>query len=248
MGDVPPSSTSAGEFASLGTPNGGFQGLIPSEGQSVYQHGPGQVDTSAFQHYQQPYMTMPNPFTNQYDMTHAPPSGRQGSFNMTAMTNSLPQHTYRPNYGSGQHQQRHGTGALAHGVVQQMAPYGLHAYYMPQHQHMSPYYNTHMSAPQHQPQQPNPRQNEFYPNPVIMNQPHSPMPASYYYTPTHPYPNPNPSMHGQMTPSHFLIPDGTSPGAPKQSSLPGVGPSVEFPVFSQPESMLYLSAAYSRAF
>lgn len=231
MGDVPPSS-SAGEYAIHEASNNGFQGIIPNEGQPLYPQGPSPVNFQ--QQYQQHYIPMPNAFTNQFDMTHAQAPGRQGSFNMTAMGNALPQHIYRPGYSPGQHQQRHGTGAMAHGVVQPMAHYGLAAqhYYIPQHQQMPPYYNTHLST-QQQHQQTNPRQNEFYPNPVMMNQPHGPMPANYYYPSAHAYTNPNPSMHGPMTPSQFLIPDGTSGDVQRHSPTPGVGPSG----YSQPESM-----------
>lgn len=239
MGDVPPSS-SAGEYASYEKSGGGFQGIVPNEGQPLYPQGPSPVNTSVYQqHYPQTYMPMPTSFTNQFDMTHAQASGRQGSFTMTAMGNALPQHMYRPGYGSGQHQQRHGTGAMAHGVVQPMAQYGPAAqhYYMPQHQQMPPYYNAHLSAQQQsQPQQASLRQNEYYQNQVMMNQPHGPLPAGYYYPPAQPYPNQHHSMQGHMTPSQFFIPDGAAGDVQKQSPKTGVGPSG----YGQAESMYYV--------
>ena len=242
MGDVT-SSSSAGEYASHEAPSSGFQGVVPNEGQPSYPQGPSPVNYQQ-QQYQQHYTPMPNAFTNQFDMTYAQAPGRQGNFNMAAMGNALPQHVYRPGYSPGQ-QQRHGTGGMAHGGMQPMVQYGLAAqhYYMPQHQQMPQYYNAQLSTPQQQQQQQqqqqhqaNQRQNEFYPNPVMMNQPHGAMTANYYYPSAHAYPNHNHSMHGPMTPSQFIMPDGTSGEVQRQSPTPGVGPSG----YSQPESMSLL--------
>ncbi|RYP78533.1 hypothetical protein DL771_000486 [Monosporascus sp. 5C6A] len=156
MGDVPPSSTLAGEHASQYISSSGFQGVVSSDGQPSFQQGPGAVNSSAFQQqFQQPYVAVPNAFSNQFDMPHAQAPGHQNNFNMAAMANAFPQAMYRPEYASGQHQQRHTTGALAHGVVQPMAQYNLAAqpYYIPQPQQISPYYNVHLPGTQ-QPQQP----------------------------------------------------------------------------------------------
>ncbi|RYO90945.1 hypothetical protein DL764_008355 [Monosporascus ibericus] len=226
MGDVPPSSTLAGEHASQYVSSSGFQGVFPSDGQPSFQQGPGAVNSSAFQQqFQQPYVAVPNAFSNQFDMSHAQASGRQNDFNMTAMANALPQSMYRPGYASGQQQQRHTTGALAHGVVQPMAQYNLTAqpYYIPQPQQVPPYYNVHLPTSQQPPQQAGPRHNEFYHNPAVMNHTQGHIPAGYYYPAAHPYPNANHSI-GPMTPTQFLAPDGTTGDVDGKSPAPGFSP------------------------
>ncbi|RYP92503.1 hypothetical protein DL770_001369 [Monosporascus sp. CRB-9-2] len=187
MGDIPPPSTLAGEHASQYLSSSGFQGVFPGDGQSSLQQGPGAVNSSAFQQqFQQPYVALPNAFSNQFDMSHAQAPGRQNNFNMTAMANAFPQAMYRPGYASGQQQQRHTTGALAHGV-QPMAQYNLAAqpYYIAQPQQVPPYYNVHLPTSQQAPQQAGPRHNEFYPNPVMVNHPQGHIPAGYYYPAAH---------------------------------------------------------------
>ncbi|RYP21852.1 hypothetical protein DL767_009171 [Monosporascus sp. MG133] len=223
MGDVPPSSTLADEHASQYVSSNGFQGVFPGDGQPSFQQGPGAVSSSAFQQqFQQPYVAVPNAFSNQFDIPDAQAPGRQNNFNMTAMANALPQAIYRP-YASGQQQQRHTTGALAHGVVQPMAQYNLTAqpYYIPHPQQVPPYYNVHLPTSQQPPQQAGPRHNEFYPNPVMMNHPQGHIPAGYYYPAAHPYPNANHSI-GPMTPPQYLAPDGTTGDVDRQSPAPGL--------------------------
>ena len=252
MGDVPTASTSTGEYVSREGSRNGYPGAIPNEAPPSFPHGPSTVNTSALQQqYQQPYIPIPNAFTNQFDMTHTQAPGRQGSFNMTAISNALPQPIYRQGYSPGQHQQRHATGSLNHGLVQPMAQYGLPAqpYYMPHHQQMPPYYNAHL-AHQQQTHQANPRHNDFYANPVMINQHQGPMQASYYYHPTHPYPNTNTSMNGVMNPSQFIMPDGSTGDAQNHSSTAGRGQQGEFSTYNQPGSTfclrLYLEALYNR--
>ncbi|RYP73779.1 hypothetical protein DL769_004155 [Monosporascus sp. CRB-8-3] len=219
MGDVPPSSTFAGEHASQYISSSGFQGVVPSDGQPSFQQGPGAVNSSAFQQqFQQPYVAVPNAFSNQFDMPHAQAPGRQNSFNMTAMANTLPQSMYRPGYASGQQQQRHTTGTLPHGVMQPTAQYNLAAqpYYIPQPQQVPPYYNVHLPTPQQPPHQAGPRHNEVYHNLVTMNHPQGHISAGYYYPAAHSYPNANHSI-GPMTSTQFLAPDGTLPGMPSRT-------------------------------
>ncbi|RYP34581.1 hypothetical protein DL768_011053 [Monosporascus sp. mg162] len=220
MGAVPPSSTLAGEHASQYVSSNGFQGVFPSDGQPSFHQGPGAVQ------FQQPYVAVPNAFSDQFDMPHAQAPGRQNNFNMMAMANALPQVMYRPGYASGQQQQRHATGALAHGVVQPMAQYNLAAqpYYIPQPQQLPPYYNVHLPTSQQLPQQAGPRHNEFYPNPVMMNHPQAHIPAGYYYPAAHPYPNANHSI-GPITPTQFLAPNGTTGDVDRQSPASGFSPS-----------------------
>lgn len=237
MGDVPPSSTLAGEHASQYVSSSQFQGVFPSDGQPSFQQGPGAVNNSAFQQqFQQPYIAVPNAFCNQFDMPHTQAPGRQNNFNMTAMANALPQAMYRPGYASGQQQQRHTTGALVHGVVQPMAQYNLAAlpYYIPHPQQVPPYYNVHLPTSEQPPHQAGPRHNEFYPNPVMMNHPQGHIPAGYYYRAAHPYPNANHSI-GPITPTQFLAPNGITGDVDRQSPAPGFSPSGAVAGYGPPE-------------
>ncbi|RYO88547.1 hypothetical protein DL762_003669 [Monosporascus cannonballus] len=238
MGDVPSSSTLAGEHASQYVTSSGFQGVVPSDGQPSFQQGPGAVNSSAFQQqFQQPYVAVPNAFSNQFDMPHAQAPGRQNSFNMTTMANALPQVMYRPAYASGQQQQRRTTDALAHGVVQPMAQYNMAAqpYYVPQPQQVPPYYNVHLPTSQQLPQQAGPRHNEFYHNPAMMNHPQGHISAGYYYPAAHLYPNANHSI-GPMTPTQFLAPDGNAGDVDGQSPTPGFTPSGAVTGYTPPGS------------
>ena len=238
MGDVP-SSTSAGEYASHEPLHNVYPGVIPNEGPSSFPQGPSPVNTSAFQQqYQQPYITVQNAFTNQFDMAHPQAPGQQGSFNMTAMGNALPQTVYRHVYNPGQHQQRHATGPMNPGVVQPLAQYNLanQPYYVHQHQQMSPYYNAHLAAHQQQAQQGHLRQNDYYTNSVMMNQPQGPMPPSYYYQQAHSYASPSHSIHGQMTPSQFIVPDAVPGDVQNRSTAPGKGQQGDSSGYSQPGS------------
>ena len=236
MGDVQP-STSAGEYASHDPSLNGYPGVVPNEGPSPFPQGPSPVNTSAFQQqYQQPYIPVQNAFTNQFDMTHSQGLGRQGGFNMTAMGNALPQPVYRHGYNPGQ--QRHATGHMSHGVVQPIAQYNMtnQPYYVHQHQQMPPYYNAHM-VHQQQAQQGHPRQNDYYTNSVMMNQPQGHMQPSYYYQPAHSYANANHSIHGPMTPSQFIVSDSVPGDAQNHSPALGKGQQEDFPGYNQPGSM-----------
>ncbi|KAI1338585.1 YT521-B-like domain-containing protein [Xylariaceae sp. FL0016] len=233
MGDVPPSSAPASEYASPEPPSSNY-GLPPIDNQSQIHpgQGPGPANSAAFQaQYQQLYGPSPNTFSNQLDMGHAQGSTRQGPFNMSAMSNALPQTGYRPAYAAGQ-QQRINTGS-APNIMPQMTPFagqptmshlaGQQQYYMAQHPQMHQYYNPQMSPTSQQQSQAglSPRGNMnmgYYGNPMMMN-PQNQMPAAYYYTPTGQYPSPSPISHGQMPSGQYLSPDGTT------SDPRGISPS-----------------------
>ncbi|KAI1498843.1 YT521-B-like domain-containing protein [Biscogniauxia marginata] len=211
--------------------------MPPNGGQPPLPQGPSPANNTAFQHpYQQFYGPSPNAFTNQFDMTQSQNAGRQGPYNMAAMANALPQGGYRTSYGHGQQQQRFNPGSVPN-MMPQISHYpgqssmsqlaGQQQYYMAQQSQMAQYYNTQMSPSsqhqqQHQPQQPgslSPRHNMnmgFYPSTVMMNQ-QQPLPTGYYYPPSNHYTAATPTVHGQVAPVSYLVPDGT-PGDLRESS------------------------------
>ncbi|KAI1083070.1 hypothetical protein F5B20DRAFT_444865 [Whalleya microplaca] len=236
MGDVPQPTAAASEFATSDAASSTHQGIPPNEGHPPLPQGPSPTNNPAFQaQYQQLYAPSPNAFTNQLDMSHAQGSNRQGSYNMTAMANALPQPGYRPSYSHGQQPQRFNTGPSP-GVMQpipQMAHFagqpgmsqlGAQQYYVPQHPQMSSYYSAQMSSSPQQHQAPqqaglSPRHSlSFYPNPVMMSQSQHPIPA-YYYPSSNQFPTPNVAIQGQVAPGQYYVPDGV------QSDPRGSSPS-----------------------
>ncbi|XXG94813.1 hypothetical protein Hte_001071 [Hypoxylon texense] len=220
MEDVPPPPAANLEFASADVVGGTHQGRPQIDGQPPLQQGLSPVNNPNFQaHYpQQLYGPAPNAFSSQLDMAHGPGPVRQGTYNMTAMANALPQSGYRPGYNPGQQQQRFNAGPSTNMMshVPQMAQYagpasmaqmGGQPYYVHQHPQMPPYY----SPQQHQAaQQPSlsPRHSlSYYTNSVMMNQSQHPLPAGYYYPQSNQFPSPHSTIQGQMASGQYLSPD-----------------------------------------
>ncbi|KAI0381971.1 hypothetical protein F5Y04DRAFT_54682 [Hypomontagnella monticulosa] len=228
MEDVPPPSAANSEFAIGDAVGGVHQGRTQNEGQPPLPQGHSPANDPAFQaQYQQLYGPSPNAYPNQLDMSHSQGPARQGSYNMAAMANALPQAGYRPGYNPGQLPQRFNTAPSSSMIPPipqiaqfagppNMAQLGGQPYYVAQHPQMSPYYNAHLppSQQQHQAQQQpsiSPRHSmSYYSNPVMVNQSQHPLPAAYYYPTSNQYPSPHPTIQNQMTPGQYLVADGTS--------------------------------------
>ncbi|KAI1639905.1 YT521-B-like domain-containing protein [Biscogniauxia mediterranea] len=235
MGDVPPPSVPASEYATQETSSSAYRGMPSTDGQPLLPQGPSPPNNPGFQNPYQYYGPSPNAFTNQFDMTQAQNAGRQGPYNMAAMANSLPQPGYRTGYGPSQQQPRYNTGSV-HNMMPQISHYAGQSgmsqlagqqYYMAQHSQMTPYYNPPMSPTsqqQHQPQQPgslSPRHNMnmgYYPNTVMMNQ-QQPMLPGYYYSTSNNYSAATSTMHSQVSHVPYIMQDG-APGGPQESSPP----------------------------
>ncbi|KAI1383364.1 uncharacterized protein F4822DRAFT_75398 [Hypoxylon trugodes] len=229
MEDVPPPSAGNSEFVTGDAAGGAHQGRAHNDGQPPLPPGHNPANDPTYQaQYQQLYGPSPNAFSNQLDMTHAQNPARQGPYNMTAMTNALPQTGYRPGYNPAQQQQRFNTGPSSTMIpsIPQMAQFagppnmaqlGGQPYYVAQHPQMSPYYSAHLppSQQQHQqPQQPSlsPRHSLSYysSSPMMMNQSQHPLPTGYYYPPSNQYPSQHSTIQGQMASGQYYLADGTS--------------------------------------
>ncbi|TRX97775.1 hypothetical protein FHL15_001530 [Xylaria flabelliformis] len=226
MGDNLPSANSGGDGASSGVPGNSHQVMMPDDGSSADQQSTSPSNSAAFQgQYQQIYAPSSNLFSGQLEVPLAQGSARQGPYDMSAVTNALPQAGYRPGYSIGQQHQRYAPSGPS--MMPQMVQYpgqphisqlANQHYYLPQHQHIPQYYSSQMSptVQQHQQHQVgSPRDSigmGYYPN-VMINQSQPPV-SGYYYPPSSQFSAQNPPIHNPLAQQPYFLPDG-SPGGPK---------------------------------
>ncbi|KAI0863224.1 hypothetical protein F4860DRAFT_502024 [Xylaria cubensis] len=200
---------------------------MPDDGSSADQQSTSPSNSAAFQgQYQQIYAPSSNLFSGQLEVPLAQGSNRQGPYDMSAVTNALPQAGYRPGYSSGHQHQRYAPSGPS--MMPQMVQYpgqphmsqlANQHYYLPQHQHIPQYYSSQMSptVQQHQQHQVgSPRDSigmGYYPNSVMMNQSQPPV-SGYYYPPSNQFAAQNPPIHNPLAQQQYFLPDG-SPGGPK---------------------------------
>ncbi|KAI2635366.1 hypothetical protein GGS21DRAFT_77888 [Xylaria nigripes] len=226
MGDTSPSANPGSDYESSEVPTNIHQGRVSDDGSLTNPQSPSPPDPAAFQGQYQQIFTSPPPnhFSNQLDNTLAPVPGRQGPYDMSAMTNALPQSGYRPGYGSGQHQRYSPAGPNMMPQQQHMPQLANQHFYIPQHQPMPSFYNIQMSTnaqlqQQHQFGFSSPRTGMnvgYYPTSMIMNQP--PASVTGYYCPPNQFPAHNPLLHNDFSQPYPYPPDGSS-GDPRSSSV-----------------------------
>ncbi|ORY66039.1 YT521-B-like domain-containing protein [Pseudomassariella vexata] len=222
MGDVPPTSSSPGDYPSQENLINSFHGPPPGDDTVSFTH-PANNLVFQPQYQQRQFDSVHNAvYPAQYDMNQAQGTGRAGPYNMTAMANALPQPGFRPPFNLPGQQQRYV------GDPQQMssvAPYTGHnnmntmaaqQYYIPQHPTMLQYYNNQVPH-SHQQANLSPTHNmQFYPNQVMMNQAQQQQHLSgYYYPQPNQYPGQGAAVQRQMMPNQFGSADlrGSSPAA-----------------------------------
>ncbi|KAI0450621.1 hypothetical protein F5B21DRAFT_517345 [Xylaria acuta] len=201
---------------------------MPDDGSSTDPQSTSPSNAAAFQgQYQQIYTPSSNLFSGQLEVPLTQGSNRQGPYDMSAITNALPQAGYRPGYSSGQ-QQHQRYAPSGSNMMPQMVQYpgqphipqlANQQYYLPQQQHVPQFYSSHMSptVQQHQQHQVgSPRDSigmGYYPNSVMMNQSQAPV-SGYYYPSSSQFSAQNPSIHNPLAQPQYFLPDG-SPGGPK---------------------------------
>lgn len=236
MGDVPPPSSSPNGHLSQEAFDSSYHASGIDEGHAAPFQGPG-GNTSGFRSsYEQHPDPSQNAFSAQFDMTQpqgAGPGPIQGSYNMSAMANALPQPTFRPganNVG----QVRYNSNGSPSGMMPPVAQYpgqsnmnhmATQQYYMAQHAPMPNYYNAQMPPAQQQAGLP-PRHNMgYYPNQAMMNQTQQPMPTGYYYPHPGQYQGHNTTMPGTMMPNQYMPQDPRGSSSGYQASVGAFGAS-----------------------
>ncbi|KAF2973079.1 hypothetical protein GQX73_g653 [Xylaria multiplex] len=228
MGDIVPSADAGSDYATPEVPKTTRQGIKSDDGSSTNPQSTSPTDTAAFQgQYQQFYAPPSNTFSNQLEMPLAHGSNRQGPYDMSAMTNALPQSGYRPGYSNAQHHQRY-TPAGPNVIPQmihfpgqpQVLQLANQQYYISQHQQVQQYFNTQIppSSQQQQHQLGSLRGGMnigYYTNPTMPNQPQVPAPG-YYYSPSNQFSAQHPTIHNHLGQSQYFVPDGPS-GGPRES-------------------------------
>lgn len=221
MGDVsPPSSSPNDKLGQEAFQNSfaesTFDGTQKSSVQTSHSSNSGSQP-----HHQHHFDPSQNAFSAQFDMTQSQGVSRgtaQGSYNMSAMANALPQPAFRPAaYNGGQARYNDGTssGPQSNPYVGQshMNHLAGQQYYMAHNAPMPTYYNTQLP---HSQQQTNmaPRHNmNFYPNQGMLNHAQQQLATGYYYPhPSH-YENHNSAMSGNMLANQYMShdPRGHSP-------------------------------------
>lgn len=236
MGDVPPPSSSPNGHLSQEAFDSSYHASGIDEGHAAPFQGPG-GNTSGFRSsYEQHPDPSQNAFSAQFDMTQPQGTGPgpiQGSYNMSAMANALPQPTFRPganNVG----QVRYNSNGSPSGMMPPVAQYpgqsnmnhmATQQYYMAQHAPMPNYYNAQMPPAQQQAGLP-PRHNMgYYPNQAMMNQTQQPMPTGYYYPHPGQYQGHNTTMPGTMMPNQYMPQDPRGSSSGYQASVGAFGAS-----------------------
>lgn len=171
-------------------------------------------DYSSSQARQQQAAGIQHAFASQLDMTQQRPN----SFDMSGLTNALPQQSYRT-APYGQSPQRYNAATLVHSPVTAaqipVSQYGAPQYYLPQG-HMAQYYPAPLSSQQPAPNMSSRGDMSYYPAPVMSPQSH-PGPH-YYYPPTTHFPG----QSGQSThsPGHLMLGQYTQHANPQQHADP----------------------------
>ncbi|KAI0538279.1 YT521-B-like domain-containing protein [Xylaria digitata] len=228
MGDIAPPADAGSDYANPEMPKNPRRGIKSDDGSSTNPQSTSPTGTAASQgQYQQFYAPPSNPFSSQLEMPLARGSNRQGPYDMSVMTNALPQSGYRPGYSNTQHQQRY-TPASPNVIPQmvhfpgqpQMLQLANQQYYLPQHQQVQPYFNTQVSpSSQHQQHQLGSLRGGmnigYYTNSAITNQPQVLGPG-YYYSPSNQFSAQHPTIQNHLGQSQYFVPDGSS-GGPRES-------------------------------
>ncbi|GAP83382.1 putative yt521-b-like splicing [Rosellinia necatrix] len=218
MGDVSPSANPGGEPENPEPSGNHRQTQPPEEGSSTSPQSTNPPDAAAFQgQYLQICVPPSNPFSGQLETPPTHASSRQGPYDMSAMTNALPQAGYRPGYSNGQQHQRYAPTGLS--MIPQMAQFpgqphmsqlANQQYYIPQHQ-IPPYYSTTVIQ-QHQQQQHQVGSTRdgmgmgYYASHIMMPQSPAPIHGYYYPTSNH-FSAQNPAIHNHLTQAPYYLPD-----------------------------------------
>ncbi|RYC58300.1 hypothetical protein CHU98_g7906 [Xylaria longipes] len=229
MGDNSPSANSGPDGASPGVPGNPRQGITPDDRSSTDPQSTSPSNAGAFQgQYQQIYAPSSGLLPGQLEVPLTQGSNRQGPYDMSAITNALPQAGYRPGYGSGQQHQRYAPSGP--NMMPQMVQYpgqphipqlANQHYYLTQHQHIPQFYSPHMSPTVQQHQQHQARDSigmGYYPNSVVINQSQAPV-SGYYYPPSSQFSAQNLSIHNPLAQPQYFFPDGSSSGPKDPQSL-----------------------------